>query len=126
MLSKVKGEDVVFKPHYFVCDEGGANYKAICEVYGDKFCKERVKGCQWHFKCDIHKQAQKVGVDKRDWFEEICNEMCCIMTVAGFNMLMAKLKKIAEEYPELQGFVAYWEPWKSHIFEPFRAVGYRA
>ena len=123
MLSEVKGEDVMFKPRYFVCDEGGTNYKAIHEVYGDKFCKERVKGCQWHFKSDIHKQAQKVGVNKRDQFEEICNEMCCVMTVAGFNMLMAELKEIAEKYQELQGFVAYWEPRKGHVFAPFRGGG---
>ena len=40
MVGEVKGEEnYKFKPHYFVCDEGGANYKAIREVYGDEFCK---------------------------------------------------------------------------------------
>ena len=38
-------------------------------------------------------------------------------------MLMSELKEIAEKYQELQGFVAYWEPWKSHVFAPFRGGG---
>ena len=45
LFNKMVGEEnYKFKPHYFVCDEGGANYKAIREVYGDEFCKARVKG----------------------------------------------------------------------------------
>ena len=40
MVGEVKGEEnYKFKPRYFVCDEGGANYKEIQEVYGDEFCK---------------------------------------------------------------------------------------
>ena len=28
-----------FNPQYFVCDEGGANYKAVLEVYGEDFVR---------------------------------------------------------------------------------------
>ena len=28
-----------FNPQYFVCDEGGANYKAVHEVYGEDFVR---------------------------------------------------------------------------------------
>ena len=35
-----------FNPRYFVCDEGGANYKAVWDVYGEDFVRHRVKGCQ--------------------------------------------------------------------------------
>ena len=30
-----------------MCDEAGANYKAIADVYGNEFSAVRVKGCQW-------------------------------------------------------------------------------
>ena len=106
MLAEVKGEPgFMFRPRYFVCDEGGANFKAVREVYGDAFCKERVKGCQWHFKSDARRHAVKVGPEKRERFEEICEEMCIMETADGFEKLLTELKEIADEFPELKGFV---------------------
>ena len=38
ILSEVSGRTgYKFNPRYFVCDEGGANFKAIREVYGEEF-----------------------------------------------------------------------------------------
>ena len=34
-----------FNPCYFVCDESGANYKALGLVYGEQFTSIRAKGC---------------------------------------------------------------------------------
>ena len=123
MLIEFKGESDMFKPRYFVCDEGGANYKAIREVYGDGFCKEREKGCQWHFKSDVRKHAVKVSEKRRERFKEVCHEMCDVTTVKGFNILLAELKVFAVNFPELKGFVEYWEQRKSHIFSSFMGGG---
>ena len=61
VLSKVKGQkNYKFNPRAFVCDEGGANYKAIRMVYGNDFCKNRVFGCQFHFLNDMHKKKHEV------------------------------------------------------------------
>ena len=50
ILSDVKGvPNYRFNPRYFVCDEAGANYKAIAELYGAALATTWVKGCQWHF-----------------------------------------------------------------------------
>ena len=110
MLAKITGiPGYKFNPCYFVCDEGGANYKAIHEVYGDQFVKTRVKGCQWHFKSDVRKHLPKVGPRHHERFEEICTEMCNVTVIATFNTLLAELKGIAQLYPELKPFVKYWE-----------------
>ena len=119
-------ENYEFQPRYFVCNEGGANYKAIREVYGDEFCKNRVKGCQWHFKSDGRRHAQKVSMDRRDEFEQVCWDLCKVQTVDRFNKIMANLKKFAEEFPELKGFVLYWEQRKSLVFHPLGEVAYLA
>ena len=51
ILQKVTGNDKYkFNPRCLLCDEAGANYKAIKLVYGEEFCKQRVCGCQFHFK----------------------------------------------------------------------------
>ena len=82
-----------------------------------------MKGCQWHFKSDVKNHINKVGPSHRERFSEICNEMCRVTTVSAFNDLMTKLKLISDIYPELQGFVKYWELRKTHVFSPFRGGG---
>ena len=58
MLQKVTGKpDYKFNPCYFLWDEGGANHNALKIVYGEDFCKERVVGCQWHFRSDTNEQT---------------------------------------------------------------------
>ena len=82
-----------------------------------------MKGCQWHFKSDVKNDINKVGPSHRERFSEICNEMCQVTTVSAFNDLMTELKLISDIYPELQGFVKYWELRKTHVFSPFRGGG---
>ena len=63
ILSAVKDEaGYKFNPRYFVCDEAGANYKAIAQVYGMEFCAIRVKGRQWHFKSDVKNHVSKFSL----------------------------------------------------------------
>ena len=57
MLGKASGiPNYKFNPRCFLCDEVGANYKAVRIVNGDDFCKDRVHGCQFHFQQQIQKK----------------------------------------------------------------------
>ena len=56
VLKKMGRKDHKFNLKCFVCDEGGANYKAIAMVYGADYCKEHVVGCLWHFLNDANKK----------------------------------------------------------------------
>ena len=47
----------------FVCDEEGYNYNAITQVYGEDFCNEHEKGCQWHFKNDVIKKSTQIPME---------------------------------------------------------------
>ena len=49
--------------------------------------------------------------------------MCQVTTVSAFNDLITELKLIADIYPEIEGFVKYWELRKTHVFSPFRGGG---
>ena len=82
-----------------------------------------MKGCQWHFKSDVKNHINKVGPRHRERFAEIYTEMCRVTTVSTFNDLLTELKLIADVYPELQGFVKYWELRKTHVFALFRGGG---
>ena len=97
MLQKVRGKpDHKFNPCYFLCDEGGANHKAIKIVYGEDFCKEGVVGCQWHFRSDVNKKSKKLPEDMGEIFNKICKELCkSTTTTSQYNLLKAQLEEMA-------------------------------
>ena len=67
VLEKVSGiRGYKFNPRCFVCDEGGTNYRAVREVYGEEFCIDRVRGCQFHFKQQVQKRKHQIPEDSRD------------------------------------------------------------
>ena len=124
MLSQVTGTvGYKFNPRFFVCDEGGANWKALRHIYGENFTELRVRGCQWHFKSDVRNHINKVGIDERENFKKHTAALCDATTVAQYNTRYAALLKIAEKYPEIKPFLKYWDFRKSHVFEPFRGFG---
>ena len=65
----------------------------------------------------------KVSEKRRAQFKEVCDELCDVTTVKGFNILLAELKGFAVDFPELKGFVEYWEQCKNHVFAPFMGGG---
>ena len=124
ILEEVKGiEGYKFNPRYFVCDEAGANYKAIALVYGQDLAARRVKGCQWHFKLDVEKHMKQVHPQDQESFRTTCFDMCEVTTVADYNPLKAKLDEIVLNNPEINPFIIYWHPCRSHMFKPFRGAG---
>ena len=44
-VSGIKGYK--FNLRCFMCDEGGTNYRAVREVYGEEFCRDWVRGCRF-------------------------------------------------------------------------------
>ena len=124
ILAEVKGDpNYKFNPRYFVCDESGANYKALGLVYGEQFTSIRAKGCQWHFKQDVQKHTKNVAPNDQQRFIETCFNMCDTTTVADYERLEITLNEIAEDNPEIRPFVMFWEPRKSHVFKPYRGGG---
>ena len=65
-VSGIKGYK--FNLRCFMCDEGSANYRAVKEVYGEEFCRDRVRGCQFHFKQQVQKQKHQIPEESRDQF----------------------------------------------------------
>ena len=124
ILSAMKDEaGYKFNPRYFMCDEAGANYKAIAHVYRTEFCAIRVKGCQWRFKSDVKNHVSKLKPQDQETFISTYNALCDVTTVADYNCLKLVLDKLADRNPEIKPFILYWDPRKSHIFQPFCGAG---
>ena len=97
ILSTVSGvPNYKFNPRYFVCDEAGANYKAITELYRAEFSAMHVKGCQWHFKSDVKNHITKLVPEDQDTFVKTCYAMCDVTKVADYNHLKQVLDDLAE------------------------------
>ena len=90
VLCEVSGDVTKqFNPCCFVYDESGANYNGIQLVYGNEITNHRVKGCQWHLKNDV--KTNDLPSEMRDYFVELCHEMCRTMTVAGYQRIHKQL-----------------------------------
>ena len=112
-----------FNPCTFMCDEGSANYKAIEMEYGTDFTKERVVGCQWHFKNDMTWKSWQVGPDMRELFTRLCKNLCTATTVAKYNVIKSQLDEIAKVYPTIESWIDWWHECRKHIFGPFHGAG---
>ena len=115
-VSGIKGYK--FNPRCFMCDEGGTNHRAVREVYGEEFCRDQVRGCQFHFKQQVQKQKHQIPEESRDQFIQICNKLCLVTTVARYEILKGKLEEMARRTPSLWSWVEWWDIRKAHIFGP--------
>ena len=50
--------------------------------------------------------------------------LCDVTTVADYNRLKLVLDELADRNPEIKPFILYWDPRKSHIFQPFHGAGF--
>ena len=124
MLEKVSGiPNYKFNLRCFLCDEAGVNYKAVRIVYGDDFCKDRVHGCQFHFKQQIQKKKNEVPLEMRETFIEMCKQLCTVTMVAKYKILKGRLEEMAETVPTLYSWIEWWDDRRAHIFGPYRGGG---
>ena len=124
VLHEVSGDmNKIFNPCCFVCDESGANYNGVQMVFGDETANYRVKGCQWHFKNDVKKKANDLPNDIRDYFTELCEDMCKMTTVSGYQRIYKQLIDMQESCPQLECWIQYWHLCQSHVFLPFQGGG---
>ena len=87
LQKEMKNPEYKFNPRTFVCDESGANYNAIRNVFGETVANNRVKGCQWHFKNQAKKREGGMPEDVKENFKKTCEELCTATTVAKYNIL---------------------------------------
>ena len=124
VLAKVKDEKgYKFNPCYFCCDEGGANFKAIVEVYGEEFARNFVKGCKWHFQRDVHSHLGKITEAEDKKFKKIMKKLCEVTTVANYDKHYRRLMEMGKKYPDLVPFIDGVDRKKFRMFDPFRGGG---
>jgi hypothetical protein len=115
-----KGKQKQFNPKGILCDAHGANYIGAFEVFGAKFL-DKVKSCQWHYLHNMYEYATKIP-DKRvrQVFKETCKRQLKATTATAYDLLHAKLAKIAFLYTVVHGFVEFWDIRRYHVFSAFR------
>ena len=107
-----------FNLRCFMCDEGGTNYRAVREVYGEEFCRDWVRGCQFHFKEQVQRRKHQIPEDSRDEFIQICT------TVARNEILKGKFEEMARTTQSLWSWIDWWDIRRSYIWalSPWRVA----
>ena len=86
VLAEYKGEPgYKFNLMMICCDEAGANWQAIREVYSEEFYKNKVAGCQWHFiQCAEH-QLHNIDPNEHKTFMDAVHALCKVATVTEYK-----------------------------------------
>ena len=92
-------------------------------VYGEEFCHDCIRGCQFHFKQQVQKKKHEVPQEHQEEFIKICNELCIITIVAKYEILKGKLEEMACCTPSLWTWINWWDVRRVCIFGPFRHAG---
>ena len=119
LFNEVLEQGYKFNLRCFMCDEGGTNYRAVREVYGEEFCRDWVRGCQFPFKQQVQKQKHQIPKESRDQFIQICNQLCLVTRVAKYEILKGKLEEMARRTPSLWSWIEWGDIKKAHTYGPF-------
>ena len=85
VLQKVSGQtEYKFNPVGWCTDMAEANFAAITKVFGDE-ATPRMKSCEFHFKDQRNKKAQRLDNESSDRFKELCDTLLKSATEAGYN-----------------------------------------
>ena len=122
VLQKVSVQkDYKFNPVGWCTDMAGANFAAITKVFGDE-AKGCIKSCEFHFKDQRNKKAQRLDNDSSDRFKELCDELLKSATEAGYNKAKAAIDTFIEEREEhafLKTWVSWWHDRRGFICRAF-------
>ena len=122
-LSQATGtKDTVFIPIGWCTDMTGANMNGLERVYGKEIL-ERVKSCEFHFKENRNKMAQKLkDNEEAQQFKELCDALLAARMVETYCSAKDSLESCIQNKPErsfLSSWVDWWHSRKQFIFRAF-------
>ena len=117
--SKEIDTQYTFNPKGFMCDEAGANFKGMQDVFGLETVTHKVKTCQWHF---LHQMAQKAKLtgDNEEEVMRLAHKLCKVTTVQHYKLIMARLFEIGDMFPKFMPCLKWWDSRRYHVFNVFR------
>ena len=77
-------------------------------MFGQEFVNKKCVTCQWHFLNKVNERIHKIGEEYQEEFLEKAKQFCVVKTVAEFELLFARLKEIAEMFPEVGNFLDWY------------------
>ena len=107
-----------FNPCGIIVDEGGANWKAIRDVFGCD-SKTRVVGCQWHFLNCARRQLTHIKPDERKSFEMHYRDLVKAHTDKEYKRVFKAMYSILRRAGRTT-WLLWWDIRKYHIVPCFR------
>ena len=99
-----------FNPCFFICDEAGANFNGIQEVFGDEGVR-KTKSCQFHFKQSLQRMLRRFPAELgelRSEFEELMTTLLNVVTLKEYRELKYRIQQITTILPSIQAPTEWW------------------
>ena len=101
-------------------DEAGAHFAVMKKVFGQEFVNKKYITYQWHFLNKVNERIHQIGEEYQEEFLEKAKHLCVVKTVAKFELLFARLKEIADMFPEVGNFLDWYYARRIHLVLAFR------
>ena len=120
-----------FNPVGFVCDEGGANHKALEVVYGNGV-KERTITCLFHFEQCKNRYANALakavakGEEEREvkQFKKLAKDLVSVQTIVKYDIAYTRLTEFISKKSYRKNILQHWlELWhirRVHVVPAFK------
>ena len=98
-----------------------ANFAALIIVFGEE-AASRIKSCEFHFKDQRNKKAQRLDNENSGRFKELCNLLLTSETEDGYAKSKAAMDAFIEEsedYAFLKTWVSWWHDRRGFICRAF-------
>ena len=113
--------DYKFNPTGFCTDMAGANFAAITKVFGDEM-KSSIKSCEFHFKEQRNKRANRLDRDDSMVFKDICERLLTSTTEQAYYSTKKEIDDFIQKDEGrkfIKSWISWWHDRRGFIFRPF-------
>ena len=116
-----EGKKDRFNPVGFVCDENGANFKALHQVYGPTVLEPgRILTCVFHFKQSVHTHARRlksflgnteIGEEEAKTFIRLSHHLVNATTIVEYDKVYQELSSFISQEEYRTNLLSHWLEW---------------
>lgn len=120
-ISKISNGEKSFNPIGWCTDMSGALISGISKIFGED-SKTRIKSCEFHFKDQRNKKANRLKKSSVEQFKTLCNNLLNATTEAKYNSAKESLDTFINADPDrefLKTWISWWNERRGFIFHAF-------
>jgi hypothetical protein len=119
-----KDQTTLFNPCQWMCDEGGANFTSLFEVYGVVAVSQKVTTCTLHYMKSVKKYSAHFEGEDKKTFNKLAVDLLEMDTAAGYLEVREQMLELCKNKKELKHWCKWWNQRRYHLFHAFKGTAF--